>query len=317
MPVRVARRHGGCVAVVRRADVEGLAVPILAVHHVTTYRYRKPVGFGEHRIMFRPREGHDQKLIETSLKITPEPSDLRWLHDVFGNSVGVVRFDKRAKELRFDSRVVLDHTPTNALDFPIESYAETYPFSYDIEDLPDLARSIERQYPDPDHEVERWVRRFVRPGGPNGTRELLATLTHAVRQSFDYVPRTERGVQEPTRTLRLGSGTCRDFAVFMIEALRSLGLAARFVSGYIYVPQKSGSLGGGATHAWLRVYVPGAGWVELDPTNGIIGNRDLIRVGIARDHRHVLPLHGTWSGGPGDSLGMSVEVAVTASGPSA
>jgi transglutaminase-like putative cysteine protease len=161
------------------------------------------------------------------------------------------------------------------------------------------------------------VRRFVRPEGTNGTRELLATLTHAVRQSFDYVPRTERGVQEPTRTLRLGSGTCRDFAVFMIEALRSLGLAARFVSGYIYVPQKSGSLGGGATHAWLRVYVPGAGWVELDPTNGIIGNRDLIRVGIARDHRHVLPLHGTWSGGPGDSLGMTVEVDVTASGPSA
>ena len=293
-------------------------MPILAVHHVTTYRYRKPVGFGEHRIMFRPREGHDQKLIETSLTITPEPSDLRWLHDVFGNSVGVVRFErKRAAELRFDSRVVLDHTATNALDFPIEAYARTYPFSYDIDDLPDLARSMERQYPDPDHEVERWVRRFVRPEGPNGTRDLLATLTHAVRQSFDDVARSERGVQEPTQTLRLGSGTCRDFAVFMIEALRSLGLAARFVSGYIYVPQRSGSLGGGATHAWLRVYVPGAGWVELDPTNGIIGNRDLIRVGIARDHRHVLPLHGTWSGGPGDSLGMTVEVDVTAIGASA
>ncbi len=113
----------------------------------------------------------------------------------------------------------------------------------------------------------------------------------------------------PIRTLRLGSGTCRDFAVLMIEAVRALGFAARFVSGYLYVPERGGRVGGGATHAWLRVYVPGAGWVELDPTNGIVGNRDLIRVAVARDHRHAVPLHGTWTGFPADSLGMTVEVA--------
>ncbi|MQA65214.1 MAG: transglutaminase family protein [Alphaproteobacteria bacterium] len=290
-------------------------MPILSVHHVTTYRYRQPVAFGEHRMLFRPREGHDQKLLEAKLEITPEPREIRWLHDVFGNSVCVTRFSGRSRELRFDSTVLLDHTPTNVLDFPIEPHAEAYPFSYDIDDMPDLARSIERQYPDPDHVLELWARQFVQPDGSTGTLKLLATLTHAIRRNFVYVPRPERGVQEPLQTLHLGSGTCRDFAVFLIEAMRSLGLAARFVSGYIYVPERSGRVGGGATHAWLRVYVPGAGWVELDPTNGIMGNRDLIRVAIARDHRHLLPLHGTWTGFPSDCLGMTVEVDVTAAEP--
>jgi len=288
------------------------SIPILAVHHVTTYRYRQPVAFGEHRMMFRPREGHDQKIIEAKLVITPTPRDVRWLHDVFGNSVGIASFTGRAKELRFDSTVLLDHTATNTLDFPIQPDARTYPFSYDVDDMPDLARSIERQYPDPDHAVERWARQFLRRDGPTDTGVLLATLTHAIRQKFVYIARSEKGVQAPAHTLRLGSGTCRDFAVLMIEAVRSLGLAARFVSGYVYVPETSGRVGGGATHAWLRVYVPGAGWVELDPTNGIVGNRDLIRVGIARDHRHLLPLHGTWTGFPSDDLGMTVEVSVTA-----
>jgi transglutaminase-like putative cysteine protease len=290
-------------------------IPILSVHHVTTYRYRQPVAFGEHRMLFRPREGHDQKLLEAKLEITPEPREIRWLHDVFGNSVCVTRFSGRSRELRFDSTVLLDHTPTNVLDFPIEPHAEAYPFSYDIDDMPDLARSIERQYPDPDHVLELWARQFVQPDGSTGTLKLLATLTHAIRRNFVYVPRPERGVQEPLQTLHLGSGTCRDFAVFLIEAMRSLGLAARFVSGYIYVPERSGRVGGGATHAWLRVYVPGAGWVELDPTNGIMGNRDLIRVAIARDHRHLLLLHGTWTGFPSDCLGMTVEVDVTAAEP--
>lgn len=286
-------------------------MPVLGVHHVTTYRYRQPVAFGEHRMMFRPREGHDQRLIEATLKITPEPAELRWQHDVFGNSVGIARFTGRARELCFDSRVLLDHAPVNALDYPIGQDAETYPFAYDVDDLPDLARSIERQYADPDHRIERWARSFVRRDGATGTRDLLSAMTHGVRQRFTYLARTERGVQEPLLTMRLGSGTCRDFAVFMIEALRALGLAARFVSGYVYDGARGGRIGGGATHAWLRVYVPGAGWVELDPTNGIIGNRDLIRVAIARDHRQVLPLHGTWTGFPSDDLGMTVQVSVT------
>jgi transglutaminase-like putative cysteine protease len=291
-------------------------VPILTVRHVTTYRYRQPVAFGEHRMMFRPREGHDQRLIEARLEITPEPSDLRWLHDVFGNSVAIARFaGGRAQELRFDSTVRLDHSPAHELDFRLDESARTWPFCYGVDDLPDLARSIERQHPDPDREVECWARGFARrtDGGPVGTLDMLADMTRAVKRTFAYVARREHGIQEPTRTLRIGSGTCRDFAVLMIEAVRSLGLAARFVSGYIYSPgrDRGGHVGGGSTHAWVRVYLPGAGWVEFDPTNGIVGNRDLIRVAVARDPRQAVPLQGTWTGFPADSLGMTVEVAVT------
>ena len=109
-------------------------------------------------------------------------------------------------------------------------------------------------------------------------------------------------------TLALGRGTCRDFALLMMEAVRCLGMAARFVSGYLYVPDKDGTthFGGGSTHAWCQVYLPGAGWVEFDPTNGIVGNRDLIRVAVARDPRQAVPLSGTFSGSRSDSLGMDV-----------
>lgn len=294
-------------------------MPLLTVRHVTVYRYRQPVGVGEHRMMLRPREGHDQRLIEARLDIAPAPAELRWQHDVFGNSVAVARFEGRARELRFDSLVRLDHRPLNELDFQLEDFARTYPFSYGMEELPDLARSIERHYADPDRAVDRWARRFLRGDGGTGTLGLLAAMTHAIRREFTYIPRHERGIQEPDRTLRLGSGTCRDFAVLLMEAARSLGLAARFVSGYVYSPGRDGDthVGGGSTHAWARVYLPGAGWVEFDPTNGIVGNRDLIRVAVARDPAQALPLHGTWTGFPADSLGMTVEVSVTAGGPAA
>ncbi|MDB5314665.1 MAG: hypothetical protein JWO26_1249 [Rhodospirillales bacterium] len=299
------------------------AIPILEIRHVTTYRYRQPVAFGEHRMMLRPREGHDQRIIEAQLDIQPKPVELRWLHDVFGNSVAIANFDGRARELIVNSTVRLDHTPTNALDYPMERNADVYPFSYDVDDMADLARSIERQYPDPDRVLDRWARQFIRADGPTRTRELLTGMTQAIRERFTYIARTERGVQAPLQTLALNSGTCRDFAVLMIEAVRTLGIAARFVSGYIRVPEREARVGdgakpvatrvgGGHTHAWLRVYLPGAGWVELDPTNGIIGNHDLIRVAVGRDHRTTLPLHGTWTGFPADSLGMTVEVAVTA-----
>ena len=288
-------------------------MPLLTVRHVTTYRYRQPVAFGEHRMMLRPREGHDQRLIEARLDITPAPRDLRWLHDVFGNSVAVARFEGRAKELRFESLVRLDHRPLHALDFALEEYARTWPFAYDQEEMPDLARSIERHWRDPERAVDRWARRFLRRGGATGTMALLVAMTHAIRQELTYIPRHERGAQDPVRTLSTGSGTCRDFAVLMMEAARSLGLAARFVSGYLYSPGHDGGAhrGGGNTHAWVRIYLPGAGWVEFDPTNGIVGNRDLIRVAVARDPAQALPLHGTWTGFPADSLGMTVEVSVT------
>jgi transglutaminase-like putative cysteine protease len=292
-------------------------MPILTVRHVTTYHYKQPVAFGEHRMMLRPRDSHDQKLLDTKLAITPEPVDIRWVHDVFGNCVAIARFAGRAPELRFESVIRLDHSSTNALDFQIEEYAKRYPFTYGSEEMPDLLRSIERQYLDPEHEIDRWARQFLWHDGRADTTELLAAMTHAIRQNLTYVAREESGIQDPIRTLRLGSGSCRDFAVLMMEAVRSLGLAAHFVSGYLYVPEgrQDGRVGGGATHAWLRVYLPGAGWVEFDPTNDIVGSHDLIRVAVVRDPRQAVPVSGTWTGFPSDSLGMTVVVEVTAETP--
>ena len=289
-------------------------MPVIRVRHVTAYRYKQPVSFGEHRMMLRPRDSHDQKLLETSLRITPQPADLRWVHDVFGNCVAIARFSGRAAELRFESVIRLDHSATNALDFRIEDHATRYPFSYGADDMPDLLRLIERQYLDPEREIDRWARQFLRHEGKSDTTEMLAAMTYAVHRDFTYVAREESGIQDPANTLKISSGSCRDFALLMIEAVRSLGLAARFVSGYLYVPEESRGtrVGGGATHAWAEVYLPGAGWVEFDPTNGIVGSTGLIRVAVVRDPRQAVPVSGTWTGFPSDHLGMTVEVEVTA-----
>jgi transglutaminase-like putative cysteine protease len=294
------------------AQCQVRAVTILSVRHVTTYRYKRPVSFGEHRIMFRPRDSYDQRLIRAGIEITPHQGSLRWIHDVFGNCVALARFTSPASELRFETNITLDHVPANTPDFQMEDYARTYPFTYSSEEMPDLMRLVEPQFLDPDRRLHHWVQRFVKRGTINSTSELLMTVTYGIKESLAYERRSEKGTQDPITTLSRGRGTCRDFAVLMMEAARCLGFAARFVSGYIYSPAGSDEsyLGGGSTHAWCQVYLPGAGWVEFDPTNGIIGNRDLIRIAVARDPRQAIPLSGTWVGKPDDSLGMTVEVSV-------
>ncbi|MBP2311446.1 transglutaminase family protein [Azospirillum soli] len=290
----------------------------LDIRHTTTYRYARPVTFGDHRLMFRPRDSHDLRLIETGLVITPTPAKVRWLHDVFGNSIAVASFDQPADELRFQSHIRVEHYPLDAPEFPIEDYARTYPFSYTAEEVPDLARTTQRHYPDPDHRVDDWAKRFVLIGenGPPDTQDMLVAMTRSIKESFTYQARDDEGTQSPVETLEKGTGSCRDFALLMMEAARSLGFAARFVSGYLYDPARDGVeggcvMGGGATHAWVEIYLPGAGWVEFDPTNGIIGNKSLIRVAVARDPSQAIPLSGSWTGAPADYLGMTVDVQVT------
>ena len=293
----------------------GFLMPIFSVRHITTYRYARPVRFGEHRLIFRPRDSYDQRLLDSSLTVVPEPTEVRWIHDVFGNCVAVLRFAQASNKLAFDCRIQLDHTPQHAPDFQIDKAALKYPFVYDADEFADLAATMKRHYPDDQDEVGKWARQFVGAGRRTQTGKVLMTLCYAIRESFVYSRRMEMGTQPPLVTLELRRGTCRDFALFMIEAVRSLGLAARFVTGYVYVPSRDGTttLGGGSTHAWCQVYLPGAGWVEFDPTNGIVGNRDLIRVAVARDPRQAIPLHGSYEGRASDALGMTVQVNVTTS----
>jgi transglutaminase-like putative cysteine protease len=288
---------------------------LLTVRHLTVYRYSKPVGLGEHRMMFRPRESHDLKLLKTKLEITPAPASLRWLHDVFDNSVAVATFDGSTSELRFDSTVTLEHVETMLPDYPLEEYSKTYPFRYSEDELPNLGRALVHHYPSDD--VRRWAHQFLDSSGDTETMSLLRFMTLGIKQDFLYTRRSEKGVQSPSETLDRRRGSCRDFAVLMMEAVRSLGLAARFVSGYIYVPHRDGggTLGSGSTHAWMQAYLPGAGWIDFDPTNSIIGNRNLIRVAVAWDPQQVLPLWGTFVGAPASFLGMDVTVSVTEKSP--
>lgn len=293
---------------------------LLAVRHVTVYRYGRPVRIGRHRLMFRPRDSHDLRLLRTALTISPPAASIRWLHDVFGNSVAIAEFAVETARLRFQSDIVLEHYALDHPDFQIEDYARTYPFSYSADEIPDLGRTIERHYADPEHKVDTWAKQFVTPdgGGSPGlveTQPMLERMMRAIKTRFTYLARDAEGTQEPVDTLGRGSGSCRDFSLLMIEAARSLGLAARFVSGYHYDPARdtgtTGHAGGGSTHAWVQIYLPGAGWVEFDPTNAIVGGQNLIRVAVARDPCQALPLAGEWTGVPADYLGMEVSVTVT------
>jgi transglutaminase-like putative cysteine protease len=286
-------------------------MPLVNLSHVTTYSYSQPAGFGEHRLMVRPRESYDQYLLSAELAIDPEPKELRWLHDVFGNSVAIATFDKRSKRLRIENKAQLLHLPSDLEDVHIEEYARTYPFTYSSEEMPDLLRSIERQHLDPHRKIDAWARRFVGLPGRTSTLGMLTDMTNAIKREFTYLARQQKGTQSPLETLQRGTGTCRDYAMFMIEAARALGLAARFVSGYVYNPSgRRRAVGGGNTHAWVRIYLPGSGWVEFDPTNAIIGTRGLIRVAVARDIYQAVPISGSWSGPPGSYIGMEVSVDI-------
>jgi transglutaminase-like putative cysteine protease len=288
---------------------------ILNVQHRTCYRYSQPVEFGEHRLMSRPRDSHDLRLIDTTILIDPAPSAVRWIHDVFGNSIAIATFDRRSDTLTFESAFRAKHYPSVAEAIVVEPYAARFPFSYSADDALDLGRTKERHYLDPDHRIDQWAKAVLHSTSEGGTFETLVAMTFAIKDEFQYVVREREGVQSPVETLALRSGSCRDFAVFMMEAVRGLGLGARFVSGYLYdeylVGAAGGMVGTGATHAWLQVFLPGAGWVEFDPTNALVGGRNLVRVAVAREASQAVPVTGSFKGPEGSFLSLSVDVKVT------
>ncbi len=315
-----AGRGQGCARATAGAG-QGLRWPmtVLSVTHRTTYRYRRPVRFGEHRLMVRPRDSHDLRLLDTTMDFSP-PARVRWLHDTFSNSIALARFPEPASELVVRSHFRARHYPLTENALELEPYARRLPFEYTDEDRADLGRLLDRHHPEDDG-VAAWARDLLAEPGMRelDTAALMAAMTRRIRAFFRYRRREEAGTQAPAETLRLGTGSCRDYALFMMEAARSLGLAARYVSGYLYDDRLAtcdeaggGTLtGGGATHAWVQVFLPGAGWVEFDPTNGLVGGRNLIRVAVTRDPSQAIPVSGTFLGARTDYLGMEVEVRVT------
>ena len=293
-------------------------MPDVQITHSTAYRYRQPVGLVTHRLMLRPRDSHDLRLHSATLDIDPAPATTRWAHDVFGNSICLLDWPQgfRHDHLTIVSRLALTHYPAGAAmpRATLDPSATFFPFRYADDEMPDLATLATPQLPDAGGVVAAWARRFLGGSSTMRTLPLLETMTRAIKANFTYLSRAAEGTQSPQETLALGSGTCRDFALLMMEAARSLGLAARFVSGYLYEIGGQAQQGGGATHAWCGIYLPGAGWVEFDPTNGLVSGTNLIRVGVTRTPEQAVPVGGGFVGDPADPLGLKVDVAVQVGG---
>jgi transglutaminase-like putative cysteine protease len=283
----------------------------LRIHHRTTYRYRQPVAFGPHRLMLRPRESRDLRLIEFELIVTP-PAKVTWAHDVWGNAVATAAFPSMHDTLVVDSVAQIELDAAAWPVFEIAASAIVYPFQYSPDEWTDLGALTVQQYQDPDGRLAAWVRGIVR-GPTTDTLALLKDLCAAVPNVILYQDREAEGTQTPLQTLSRGWGSCRDFAVLFADSARSLGFGARIVSGYLknVGPAGFGTVGAGATHAWAEVYVPGAGWITFDPTNRSVGGANLIPVAVVRDIGQAVPVAGSFVG-PSDALiGMTVEVRVT------
>lgn len=284
------------------------------VEHVTTYQYAKPVTFGAHKAMFLPRSGPYGRILSYSAS-TNLTSRVRWIIDALSNVVTLIDIDEPGAELSFSFRLRgIHYGVAEAEAFPLEARAEEVPVQYTADEWQDLVGYLRPHAEDPDGAVAAWAKSFM-VEHPHHATEVIRRMLDTIGKTFSYQARETEGTQSPGQTLRSKSGTCRDYAWLMIEALRRIGFACRFITGYIYDASLdddgvSSRTGSGATHAWMQVYLPGAGWLHYDPTNGISGGTDLIPVAIARHPGQAIPLQGTWFGEAGDARGMSVKVAI-------
>ena len=284
------------------------------VEHVTTYRYGSRVSFGPHRAMFLPRSGPYGRMLSYSAT-TNLRSRVRWIIDALSNVVTLIDIDEPGAELTFTFKMRGIHYGVAEADaFPVDERAEAVPVQYTPDEWNDLSGYLRPHAEDPDGAVAAWSKSFV-VAEQNHATDVIRRMLDTIGTTFSYQARESEGTQSPGETLRSKSGTCRDYAWLMIEALRRIGFACRFITGYIYdaaldTGGGSGMTGSGATHAWVQVYLPGAGWLHYDPTNRISGGTDLIPVAIARHPGQAIPLQGSWFGNAGDYRGMSVNVAI-------
>jgi len=263
---------------------------IRIIHH-TDYFYKEPVSFGPHRALIRPREGHDLHIESSKLAFEPE-GEVRWMRDIYGNTIALLHFQGPSQKLSVHSELEVHLYEDPPVDWLMDPSAQSYPFQYSPEEQVEIITYRLPSYPHDGPAVQKWLGEVYMPGQLVGTAELLEKINKKIFEDFAYNRREEAGVQLPCRTLALGSGSCRDFAVFMMEATRHLGFASRFVTGYIQM--EAGQHG--ATHAWTEIYLPGAGWRGYDPTNNKLAGSEHIVVGVSRDHEKASPLSGTWEG---------------------
>jgi transglutaminase-like putative cysteine protease len=279
----------------------------IRILHRTEYHYREPVTFGPHRALMRPREGHDVHIESGRLEIEPKAS-VRWLRDLYDNSVAILTFAEPARTLRVSSEVDVDLFQDAPVACSIAPDARTFPFHYDTHEQLGLTPYRLPSYPDDGPTLQFWLRTLYQPGEVVDTYELLNRLNSHIFTSLQYTRREDPGCQSPRRTIELGGGSCRDYAVLMMEAARYWGFGARFVSGYIQMGEGQH----GATHAWTEIYIPGVGWQGFDPTNHKRAGNEHISVAVSPAHADASPFSGYWEGPSGAFERMEVSVQVVA-----
>ena len=279
----------------------------IRIIHTTDYHYKEPVTFGPHRALMRPREGHAVHIESGRLMIEPKAT-VRWLRDLYANSVAIVTFTEPAQTLHILSEVEVDLFDDKLADCHIEPDARSFPFHYFASEQAGLVPYRLPAYPHDDLALQHWLRDLYRPGQLIDTFDLLNKLNTRIFEDFKYNSREDPGVQRPSETIALGGGSCRDYAVFMMEAARHWGFAAQFVTGYVQMGEGQH----GATHAWTEIYIPGAGWQGFDPTNNKLAGDEHISVAETPSHAEASPLSGSWDG-PADAFeSMEVSVQVVA-----
>ena len=277
----------------------------LEVRHTTVYSYARPVSFGPHRAMLRPRDSHDLKLRSAVLAVAPA-AEISWMHDVFGNSIAVVDFTEQAERLEFRSEFVVQRTLPFAAEEPHARQHVPFPVVYDPLEQTIAAAYQHSSYPDDVDPLRAWLEEVLPDRDPTDAEGTFAKLCVIVNEQIKYLRRSEKGVQTPEQTLRLGTGSCRDMATLLMDAARVLGLAARFASGYL---DCAASIAGRAsTHAWTEVYLPLLGWCGYDPTLGEATSLKHVVTGVSNHPRGVMPISGMFHGTAADYLEMSVAV---------
>jgi transglutaminase-like putative cysteine protease len=235
---------------------------------------------------------------------------MRWIRDRYENNIALVEFSEGAMELIVDCKFIIQLTERNPFDFVLAPEVTEYPFYYEHELFSEIQPLIRNIYERDTDRLRHWVDRFWSPGKTVDTLALLQDLNLSIYRTFKYQRRESKGVQSPAETLRSRSGSCRDFATLFIEACRSLGLAARFVSGYLYSSSITGRM---SMHGWTEVYLPGAGWLGFDPSWGVLADSHYIPVAVSRHSEHAAPISGSYFGSSKTFLKSQVDLFVTRS----
>jgi transglutaminase-like putative cysteine protease len=280
----------------------------IEITHTTRYEYAEPVEFLSHKLHVRPREGHDIRIESSKLSISPT-FKIRWERDIYSNSIAFVDFVGKSEILEIQSDVVVQHYGEQPLEFAVDKSARFYPFHYNPIEQIDLIPYQMAVFPHDYPGIQKWLDEVCQTEKLTDTIQLLNALNKVIVSNFEYKMREEPGVQSPLQTIRLGTGSCRDFATLFIEACRVFGFASRFVSGYLL--QTFGVIDHhSSTHAWSEVYLPGSGWLGFDSTSGLLVGRDHIAVAHHRHPEAIPPVSGSYIGKVKPLPVMSVNVSV-------